>query len=225
MFEQQLAMTHDIAFLHTANVHIETFQKLVEDANPSIRVRHDVDESLLSEALIEGITESLCMKIDRAMATAAQTGARVVVCTCSTIGGVAENSPQQGLAISVRIDRAMADTAVRTSEKILILAAVKSTLEPTQELLLSSSKRAGKTPTINLQLIDGAWSYFEQGDMEAYYDCIESHINLNHSGFDNVILAQASMAPVAGRFLGNGIRVLASPEIGVKSAIDNIQPV
>ena len=215
-------MTHDIAFLHTADVHIATFQKLVEDIDPSVRVRHDVDESLLSEALADGITEDLCERIDISMAAGAQSGARVVVCTCSTIGGVAEKSPQVGSTISLRIDRAMADIAVETSQNILVLAAVESTLTPTKELLASSSVTAGKGPNITLELIHGAWPLFQQGDIAEYYDCIEKHIKVNHSGYDSVILAQASMAPVAGRFRGSEIRVLASPELGVRSAIENI---
>lgn len=216
-------MTHDIAFLHTAHVHIQTFQKLVADIDPSIRIRHEVDESLLSEALGNGITEDLSKNIDASMAYAAQSGAQIVVCTCSTIGGIAEKSPQSNSTISMRIDRAMADIAVETSKKILILAAVESTLGPTKELLLSSCAISDKTPDMTLELIHGAWSLFQQGDMAEYYDCIEQFINLNHSDYDSVILAQASMAPVASRFFDSKIRVLASPELGVQFAIERLQ--
>lgn len=218
-------MNHDVAFLHTASVHIPTFQRIVDTIDPSVKVRHDVCENLLSEALAHGITAKLAGEIDNAMAAASHTGAKVVVCTCSTIGGVAENSPQTDSTVSMRIDRAMADLAVETSDNILIVAAVESTLKPTRELLQASSANAGKSPSLSLELIPGAWPFFEMGKMDEYYECIEKYIRQQHAAYDSVVLAQASMAPTANRFVDSAIRVLASPELGVRSAIEQIRAI
>lgn len=215
-------VNHDIAFLHTSEVHVPTFQKLVDDIDSSICVRHDIDESLLKDAMINGITEQLGSKVDNAMEAASQSGATVVVCTCSTIGGVAEKSPQTKPTVSMRIDRAMADLAIEHSNRILIVAAVESTLGSTQALLKESSSAANKYPNLSIALVEGAWPLFETGKMEAYFDCIEQYIRHQHEGYDSVILAQASMAPVASRFQDSRLRVLASPELGVRSAIRQI---
>lgn len=218
-------MIHDIAFLHTADVHVPTFQKLVENINPSIRVRHDVKEALLSNAVADGITLELAAEVEKAMLAAASTGAKIVVCTCSTIGGIAEKTSLTHSTVSMRIDRAMADLAVESCQHILIIAAVESTLEPTKALLDESSKKLGKFPRLSLELVEGAWQQFENGNMENYYNRIEAHINKNKEGYDAVILAQASMAPVAQRYLTSETRVLASPELGVKFALGRLQDI
>jgi hypothetical protein len=216
-------MSHDIAFLHTADVHIPTFQKLVESNDPSIRVRHDVNTELLSNAIRDGITEELIKDVEEAMREAAASNAEVVVCTCSTIGGVAERTVLDEPAVSMRVDRAMADAAIDSCQRILIVAAVESTLEPTRGLLNESANKLGKHPKVSLELIDGAWAQFELGEMDKYYSCIESYIHQQSEGYDGVILAQASMAPVAHRFINAGVRVFASPEAGVLSGLNRIR--
>ena len=212
-------MSHDIAFLHTAEVHIQTFEKLVKQTNASLNVHHLVDATLLSDAVANGITDNLRARVVAAMNAAAISGVRVVVCTCSTIGGIAENALSTTPTRSMRIDRAMADIAVENSQKILVLAAVDSTLAPTKNLIDESSVMAGNNPEIYLRLIPDAWPLFEAGRMNEYYDCIAAYINQESKGYDCVILAQASMAPAAKRFDGSKILVLASPYPGVRSAI------
>ena len=141
-----LNMPYDIAFLHTAKVHVETFGNLVKELGPNFSVHHVVDESLLKDARKHGITPELEKRIHQAMQDATSTGAKVVVCTCSTIGGIAESSGEtsgQGF-ISMRIDRAMADEAVNTGERILVVAALESTLASTKELLENSARRSVK---------------------------------------------------------------------------------
>ena len=213
-------MNHKIAFLHTAQVHALTFQRLVDAIDPSMSVRHDVNEALLSDAVAHEMTDTLSERVNAAMEEASDSGAEVVVCTCSTIGGIAEQSLQDESAQAMRIDRAMANLAVANSERILVIAAVESTLKPTMTLLNESSAKAGKAPHLSLQLVEGAWAQFESGAMEGYYDCIAAYIEREHKGYDCVILAQASMAPVAKRFDGSKTCVLASPELGVKAAFE-----
>lgn len=215
-------MCHDIAFLHTAEVHVQTFEKLVAQADASLNVHHLVDTTLLSDAVANGITDDLRERVVAAMNAAAISGVKVVVCTCSTIGGIAENALSATPTRSMRIDRSMADIAVGNSKRILVLAAVESTLEPTKVLIDESSNMAGKSPDINLKLIPEAWPLFEAGKMNEYFDCIAAYINQESEGYDCVILAQASMAPAASRFHESRVSVLASPELGVKSAISYI---
>lgn len=216
-------MKHDIAFLHTSQVHIPTFQKLVENFDTTIRVRHEVREALLSDAVADGITVGLSREVENAMKEAASSSAQVVVCTCSTIGGIAENTVLSEPAVSMRIDRAMADLATESCSRILIVAAVESTLEPTKVLLDESSKKVDKFPHLSFELIAGAWQQFEEGNMEKYYDRIEEYILQKKEGYDGVVLAQASMAPVAKRFIDNETRVLASPELGVNFALERVR--
>jgi len=152
------------------------------------------------------------------MNDAASTGAKTVVCTCSTIGAVAEAANETSEYVAARIDRAMADEAVSTAQRILVVAAVESTLTPTRELIESSAERLGKSPSIEMLHIKGVWQHFETGDISLYNQAIADHLSQNWSGYDVIVLAQASMAGAADLCPGVAIPILSSPRLGVIAA-------
>lgn len=212
-------MNYDIAFLHTGDVHVNTFGKLMAEIAPDANVHHVVDESLLDDARELGLTENVTQRINNAMRDAASSGAKIVVCTCSTIGGVAEGQNDNANFTAMRIDRAMADEAVQAGQRILVAAAVESTLDPTRELIESSAQKLGKTPTIEVLHIQGAWQHFEAGDSERYVQTIADQIAQSWQGYDTIVLAQASMAKAADLCDSVEIPVLSSPQIGVQAAV------
>lgn len=213
-------MRHDLAFLHTTNVHVETFSKITEEVSPGLRVRHVVAAELLEQARKDGLTEKLGQGVQAAVAEAASSGARVVVCTCSTVGGLAEASVGEFRAM--RIDRAMADFAVRQGQRILVVAALESTLGPTLDLLRDSARVVGAEIQMTPLLVERAWVFFERGDNEGYINAIASDIRAGADGFDVVVLAQASMAAAAERCGSIGIPVLSSPHLGVEAAVQAV---
>src|SRR5687768_3878216 len=89
--EERKMMTKTLAFLHTAPVNVATFDRLLAEIAPSIPVKHVIDESLLRDARAFGITAELEERIHGAL-TDLMEDAAVVVCTCSTIGGSAEQT-------------------------------------------------------------------------------------------------------------------------------------
>jgi hypothetical protein len=85
-------MTKTLTFLHTAPAHIATFDRLCSELAPGVPTRHVVDESLLRDAREAGtITPELAQRVSLALSDAAEAGAGMILCTCSTIGGCAEN--------------------------------------------------------------------------------------------------------------------------------------
>lgn len=137
---------------------------------------------------------------------------------CSTIGGYAEQASQRTSQTVVRIDRAMAEQAVAAGSRIIVIAALASTLAPTRQLLLAVAHDAGKTITITAKLCEGAWSKFEAGDQAGYLHEIASTIReVAHVG-DVVVLAQASITDAAAYCTDVAIPVLSSPRFGVEAA-------
>ena len=125
-------MRQHVAFLHTSPAHVETFDRLVKAADPAVQVEHVVAEDLLADAQRVGANDpALVERIHAAMAGAASNGAAIVVCTCSTIGGPPERASTGTGFTTARIDRAMANRAVELGPRILIVAALESTLVPT----------------------------------------------------------------------------------------------
>src|SRR5512143_944105 len=102
-----------LAFLHTAGSHVANFERLVREVDPDLQCRHAVDEELLAAATAAGgVDAALAARIAAAIDTLRAAGARVVVCTCSTIGDAAEAGSREAAPV-LRIDRPMAEEAVR----------------------------------------------------------------------------------------------------------------
>ena len=68
-----------------------------------------------------------------------------------------------------------------------------------------------------------AWSHFESGDMASYLKVIEASVRSAAPLPDVVVLAQASMAGAAVPLRDFGTAVLASPELGVRSALARLR--
>ena len=214
-------MQKHIAFVHTSPVHVETFEGLINAIHPGLKVEHFVEEDLLVDAQRMGADHpALVTRVQEAMARAASTGASIVVCTCATMGGAAERTPTNGLFVPVRIDRAMADEAVRQGPKILLVAALESTLGPTKRLLDESAFALGAEIEVEYLVTEGAWAHFLRGDRTAYIEAVSAAISAAAPHTAHVIvLAQASMAPAAQRLNDLEIPIFSSPILGVQSVV------
>ena len=216
-------MRHHLAFLHTLASNVDVFQTLVSARRPDLAVRHEVMANALAEARTDGVTARLTERVKQTMVDLASTGASVVVCTCSTIGGAAEATETGGRFVAMRVDRPMADRVVTLGSRVLVLAALASTFGPTRTLLEDSARRAGRAIQLEERLVEDAWEHFERGDRERYYDIIAGALTDDLSGFDAVVLAQASMAPAADRCSDVRVPILSSPRMGVDAALEKLR--
>ncbi|MGW4923830.1 aspartate/glutamate racemase family protein [Streptomyces parvulus] len=201
-----------LALLHTSPVHVPVFDALRDAAHPGLELRHHVHAELLERARREGpgaVTEAVGDVLRRAVAQ----GARAVLCTCSTIGAVAE-SAAAGVPV-LRVDRPMAATAVAAGQRVVVLAALRSTLAPTAALVEEEARRAGRPLLLRTRLVEGAWDRFEAGDTEGYLRLVaEAAEAVTADDADVIVLAQASMAP-AREAARTPVPVLASPALGL----------
>jgi len=212
-------MTKTLTFLHTSPVHIATFDRLLAELAPNVPARHIVDERLLSDARASGITADLRQRVAARLENAFEQGAAVVVCTCSTIGGCAEQALGPAGGPVLRIDRPMAEQAAALGGRILIAAALASTLAPTRQLLLEAAAQAGKNLTLSDLLCADAWEHFERGDQRAYLMRIAEYLRAAAPGADGIVLAQSSMAGALEFCPELPIPVLSSPRSGLEAAL------
>lgn len=212
-------MPKKLTMLHTAPANVTTFGNLLQEMAPDIPAEHILDESVLYDARTAGeVTPAVAARIE-AKVLSADPDAALVLCTCSTIGGAAEQITHPNAGPVMRVDRAMAERAVALGDNILVVAALASTLAPTRDLILEAAKAAGKTVQVSELVCEGSWAKFEQGDTEAYWqaiaDCLHRHA---HKG-EVVVLAQASMAGAADLCHDLDAPVLNSPRLGLEAAI------
>jgi hypothetical protein len=210
-----------LALLHTAATQTVAFEACLASIAPDVRARHQVDASLLAEARAAGgIPPALRVRLRDTIAALFDEGARVVVCTCSTLGGCAEEIGAELRAPVLRIDRPMAERAIAAGSPILVVAALESTLAPTCELLRDTAKRQGRTPVLRTLLCDGAWPFFEAGERAAYHAEIAAAVRRGRGDARAAVLAQASMAGAEALCEDLGIPVLSSPRSGLEAALD-----
>ncbi|WP_306419486.1 hypothetical protein [Parasedimentitalea maritima] len=109
-----------LTLFHTAHVHVDTFNTLAPDAE----LDHTVREDWLARAQ-DGIDEVLATEI----ASAIQAADGPVLCSCTTIGEVAE------AAGATRIDWPMMQESAKIGGPVLMVYCLDSTAEPSEALL------------------------------------------------------------------------------------------
>ena len=211
-------MTRRIGFLHTSDVHVATFTRLLAEVEPGAIGHHVVDESLLADAQTLGIAHPpLVQRAETRLREAAE-GSDAVLCTCSTIGGIAESmSPRVGVPV-LRVDRPLAAAAVVAGERVGIVSAVRSTVAPTRLLLEDEAARHRRRVILVDLPCPEAWAAFEAGDVDTYLGQIAAHVDAIAPTVDVVVLAQASMAGAAER-CSTQTPVLTSPRLGVLAVL------
>lgn len=207
-----------LAMLHTSPVHIPVFEALRDQDHPGLELHHLVHEDLLDRAREEG-PAAVAPAVATVLTSAVAQGASVVLCTCSTIGGVAE-ACADGLGVPVlRVDRPMA-AAAAAADRIVVVATVRSTLEPTAALIREEA--AGRAVELRTLLVEDAWERFEAGDRVGYLDAVSAALDAVRDA-DVIVLAQVSTADAADRTT-TPVPVLSSPRAGLRAAARAADP-
>ncbi|MEU6390527.1 aspartate/glutamate racemase family protein [Streptomyces sp. NPDC046939] len=206
-----------LALLHTSPAHVPVFDALRDAAHPGLTLRHVVREDLLVRAGEHG-PASVADDVRTVLEAAARDGADAVLCTCSSIGAVAEDvAPALGGVPVLRVDRPMAARAVAAGRRITVVATVRSTFGPTLALIEEEAARAGRDVDVRTLHVDGAWERFLAGDRDGYLGLVAAAVD-TITDADAIVLAQASMADAADRARATGTPVLSSPRPGLDAA-------
>jgi len=206
-----------LTLLHTAASNVAVFDALLRALAPDIPARHVVDEAILREVREAGtVTPSVAGRLAERLAQLAADGSPVL-CTCSTIGGLAESSHPNVL----RVDRPMAERAVSLGRRIGVAATLQSTIVPTTALLHDAARKADKAVELTEIFIRSAWPFMERGDAEGYAREIAARLAEACAAqtFDVIVLAQASMAVAEPLCADLPCPVLSSPRLGLLAAI------
>lgn len=140
--------------------------------------------------------------------------------TCSSIGpGVRLAQLLFDIPV-LRIDDAMAETAVRQARRIGVLATLRSTLDPTTALLREKAAEARRTVELVECLCEGAFPALLAGDPATHDRIVSRALVEDLSEVDVIVLAQASMARVVATLTPGTLQaqVLSSPELAIQRA-------
>lgn len=214
-------MPAKIALIHTSPTLAPLFTALCAKCIPEATIFHMVDESLIKNTIEAGFLQKLTTRRLIAMVDSAQlAGADAVLVTCSSIGEAVTTAQQLFDIPVIRVDEAMAEMAVKQGQRIGVLATLKTTLDPTIELV--RRKGNGRAVEIVPYLCEGAFEAVLAGDTKTHDDILSKALLNEMKDVDVVLLAQASMARVL-KSMPPGlltVPVLSSPELGVRRLAD-----
>ena len=188
-----------VAFLYTLSSNQALFAPYIAHLQDA-QVFHHVNEQLLEDARAIASPQdeaTVTNQVHRVISAILERDRPdKIICTCSTIGSMAESYNSD---IVLRVDRPMATTAVHYPA-IQVLAALESTLQPTKDLL-DECAVTRPTPIIQMTVVPHAWSKFQEG--RGYAETIANYIveqfgnSSSNSSLDDtvIVLAQASMSP------------------------------
>ena len=212
-----------LGLLHTAEAHRARFDRLLADMAPrDIGWVHCVREALLRQALDTFPVNTIAAGIENAMVTLQSQGASHVLCTCSSVGGMAEQVGRQMGLPTLRVDRPMAEAAVDAGRHILVAACLPSTLGPTTQLLNEVAHAQNRRIEIETLLMENAWPLFQAGDEAAFTRHIAGIILNTRPRPDAIVLAQASMAAAADLLTQSAVPVFSSPRRGVTAVLGRL---
>lgn len=212
-----------IGFLHTSPLHVAVFRALLAELGPAMTDAQLVDETLLADARERGYDADLERRLLARLGELARRDTpAVIICTCSTVSGHAERLGDQVGVPVLRIDRPLAERAVAGGGRIAVVAAVESTLGPTRALFEACAAAAGTGAVVVDAPCLQAWPLFERGDLAGFHEHVAHHVRGLAPGVDVVVLAQASMAPVAALLHDLAIPVLSSPRLTVLRAVEMV---
>lgn len=219
------AILGNIAMIHTVAGLIPIFEALAGQELPDWQTFNMLDESLLRTTIREGTLSQLTMRRMTGLVwSAVDAGATAVVVTCSSLGPAVDAARALCPVPLFRIDEGMAHAAVGIGPRIGVLATLRSTLDPTTDLILRTAAQQARACEITSSLSDGAFEKLAQGDVAAHDGMVAQSLRELAPKVDVIVLAQASMARAleAVQDEMGTLPVLTSPELGMQYIRSNL---
>ena len=205
----------EIALLHTVRTVAESFGPALQATLPEpVKIYNLWDEFLaVNPNEIGEFTMNNKNRLFLDLKSAEMTGADLIVVTCSTLTPYLKEIRKFISVPVVAIDDAMTKKAVSLGSRFLVLATAESTLEPTADKLLEDAAAAGKEICIDKKAVMEAFFAMKSGDMETHDRLLKAEAE-KISGYDCIVIAQASMAHLEGVIREiTGIETLSSPKL------------
>lgn len=202
-------------FIHTVVSLAPSFKAMATRVLPGWKTLSIIDESLLADTIERG---TLAPKTVQRLAThvfsATDAGAEAIVVTCSTLGKAVDCIRPLSPVPLFRIDRGMAEEAVRKARRIGVLATLPTTLAPTTALIRDCARSANRDCEVVDLLCEGAFDRLADGDLTGHNTRVVSGFENLAKSVDLIVLAQASMASTLDGYVTD-IPYLTSPELGM----------
>lgn len=211
-------MNKKLGLIHTSATLVPVFAALCKEKLPGVEVFNIADDSLVKGIREAGrLTAQIARRVAGYLESAELAGADYILVTCSSIGPAVEAGAKLIGVPVLRVDQPMADQAVQTGRRIGVIATLRTTLEPTAELISRRAAAAGRQIELTSRLAEGAFEALMSGDAARHDAMVTTALQELGQRVDVITLAQASMARVVDSLPPEEGRVpiLSSPGIAV----------
>ncbi len=215
-------MKKKITLIHTGFVLVPILKDIFTRSSQLVELTNVVDDSLLREVIANGkVEKSVVKRMCSYMLNAEESGADIILNVCSSVSEVVDTARNMvGIPI-MKIDEAMAETAVQAGTNIGVIATLATTLNPTCRLLERKNQQGNEKLNIRKDLCPGAFNKLISGDSRGHDEIVIERIIKMAEKVDVIVLAQGSMARLAPLVEKEiSIPVLSSLESGVKRTIE-----
>jgi Asp/Glu/hydantoin racemase len=207
-----------LGLVHTSATLVPVFAQLCKEKLPGVETFNIADDSLVKSIMAAGsLTETISRRVAGYLESAELAGADYILVTCSSIGPAVEAAEKLIGVPVLRVDQPMADEAVKSGKRIGVIATLRTTLEPTADLISRRAALNGKHVELTSRLVEGAFDALMNGDAAEHDKKVGAALKDLSSEVDVIVLAQASMARVVDTLPPGDKRVpiLASPGIAI----------
>ncbi len=208
-----------LGLLHTSATLVPVFEQLCREKLPGVSVFNLVDDSLIKDVIAhDRLRPQTARRVAQHVAAAEDAGADYILVTCSSIGAAVEMAATLASVPVLRVDQPMADRAVAGGPRIGVIATLRTTLEPTADLIRRRAIAAGKTVELTTRLCEGAFDALMGGDSARHDALVAAALRDLVAQVDVIALAQASMARVVESLdaADRRVPILASPPLAIE---------
>ena len=203
-----------LGLIHTSATLVPVFAQLCKAKLPNVDVFNIVDDSLVRGIIASGsLTAQISRRVAGYLESAELAGADYILVTCSSIGPAVEAAARLIGVPVLRVDQPMADQAVQSGKRIGVIATLRTTLEPTADLILRRAEKAGRRIELTSRLCEGAFDALMSGDGAKHDALVATALKELSQQVEVIVLAQASMARVVDDLavVEKRVPILASP--------------
>ena len=208
-------MRKKLTILHTTLATTTTIPAMIRELYPDeFDIVNVLDDSLLNDIKCSGrMSASIIERFIQYACIAKNNGSDALLLACSSLGKAADIARELLDIPLYKIDEPMADQAVNSGNNILVLGTMKSTLEPTSDLI--RSKRKSQEQSVTCILIPDVFELYEI-DRERHDQKIAEVIQEHLNTYDVIVLAQASMANAIQYITQGREKIVTSLPLGLK---------
>lgn len=179
-----------------------------------------MDSTILDEIRSEGYITDRCMGRMLSMITKACVDqAEGIVLTCTMFSKYVETFRTLFSVPIIGADVAMMEQAGKRGGKYALLCTFKGTKEPSETLLKKYCECSGKEFSLDTYVLEDAYVEAQQGNLKRHNEIIKEKIEALDKTYDNIVLAQMSMADAVDMAEVSHAKIYTSPQ----SALETIQ--